>query len=235
MNLQKAYEAVQCGSLSIRCAAEEFRVPRSTLADRVSGRVVSGATSGPTRYLSAVEEEELVHFLQGCSSIGYGRSRKDIIGIVQQVVDKKGIKVTVTQGWWESFKKRHPEIVLRIAEPVSQACAICSSEETLSKYFEMLQETLEKNDLLHKPCQIFNTDETGMPLDPSRPLIAATKGEHHPRSITTGNKAQVTVLSCCSAAGVAIPPLVIFDQKALKVEMCEGEVPGTMYRLSENG
>ena len=70
LNLQKAYEAVQCGFLSICCAAEEFGVPRSTLADRVSGRVLSGATSGPMRYLSAVEEEELVHFLQAVPPLG---------------------------------------------------------------------------------------------------------------------------------------------------------------------
>ena len=67
---KKAYETVQCGSLSIRCATEEFGVPRSTLADCVSGRVLNGATSGPMRYLSAVKEEELVHFYKAVHPLG---------------------------------------------------------------------------------------------------------------------------------------------------------------------
>jgi len=32
-----------------------------------------------------------------------------------------------------------------------------------------------------------------------------------------------------------MPPMVIFDWKSLKPDMALGEVPGTMYRLSESG
>ena len=37
--LVRAYEAVRDANLSIRRAAQEYSVPKSTLADRVSGRV----------------------------------------------------------------------------------------------------------------------------------------------------------------------------------------------------
>ncbi len=50
---------------TIRRAAEEFGVPRSTLYDRVCGRVMFGARSGPTRYLNDQEEKELCFFLPG--------------------------------------------------------------------------------------------------------------------------------------------------------------------------
>lgn len=235
LHLQKAYESVRDGSLSIRRAAEEFGVPRSTLHDHTSGHVLPGAVSGPKRHQTNEEEEELVHFLLGCASIGYGRTRKEIISLVQQIVNKKGSNATVTLGWLESFRRRHPEISLRTPEPISHTRAACSSDEVLRKYFELLGHTLEDNDLLRKPCQIFNTDETGMPLDPSHPLIAAGKGQQHPQGLTSGNKSQITVLSCCSAAGIVLPPLIIFDRKALKAEMTKDEVPGTMYGLSENG
>ena len=36
---------------SVRQASESFGVPRATLGDRVSGRVIPGANSGPQRYL----------------------------------------------------------------------------------------------------------------------------------------------------------------------------------------
>jgi hypothetical protein len=43
----RAYEAVRDGRLSIRRAAEQFSVPKSTLADKVSGRVRVVCHSGP--------------------------------------------------------------------------------------------------------------------------------------------------------------------------------------------
>ena len=44
-----------------------------------------------------------------------------------------------------------------------------------------------------------------------------------------------TVVLCCNASGYVIPPMVIFDHKALKLELTLGELPGTMYGLSSNG
>lgn len=74
-----------------------------------------------------------------------------------------------------------------------------------------------------------------MPLDPSPPRVVARRGSKHPSGIGSGDKAQVTVLSCCSAAGYALPPFVIFDRLNLKPEFTSGEVPGTVYGLSKNG
>ena len=55
---------------SVRRAAIEYGVPKSTLGDRVSGRVTHGVLSGPPKYLSEEEEEELVRFILGCASVG---------------------------------------------------------------------------------------------------------------------------------------------------------------------
>ena len=74
-----------------------------------------------------------------------------------------------------------------------------------------------------------------MPLDPAPPKVIARKGQKHTQSITTGNKTQITVLSCCSASGHVLPPMIVFDRKTLKAEMTVGEVPGSMYGLSESG
>lgn len=79
-----AVKAVTDG-LSIRRAAEEYGVPRSTLGDRISGCVIPGSTSGPPKYLSNQEEEELVQFLMDCASIGYPRGRLEVIAMIQCV------------------------------------------------------------------------------------------------------------------------------------------------------
>lgn len=75
----------------MRRAALEFKIPRSTLNDRISGRVLPGAVSGRPKYLSNDEEKELVRFLQKCSFIGYPRSRKEVIAIVQRVCSSRSL------------------------------------------------------------------------------------------------------------------------------------------------
>ena len=57
-----ALKAVADGLLGVNKAADEFSVPRSTLKDRLSGKVVHGARSGPTPYLSGKRKTNLLSF-----------------------------------------------------------------------------------------------------------------------------------------------------------------------------
>ena len=119
--LYRAFEAVQDG-VSIRRAAEAHGVPRTTLQDRISGRVHFGTRSGPAKYLSDEEEKELVNFITGCAAMGYARSKQEIISMVRNVVAAKGNHDgVVTDGWWSSFKRRHGSLTLRTAEPLPYA------------------------------------------------------------------------------------------------------------------
>ena len=77
-----AKKAVVDGLLGVNKAADEFGVPRSTLKNKLSGKVVQGAR--PTPYLSGIEEDELVNFLLTCTNIGLQKTRVKVIGIVQK-------------------------------------------------------------------------------------------------------------------------------------------------------
>ena len=70
-----ALEAVKNGS-SIKRAALEHGVPRTTLSDRHLGKVVHGTRSGPKCYLPRDEETELGAFIQVVGKLGYGKTRK---------------------------------------------------------------------------------------------------------------------------------------------------------------
>ena len=89
-HVSKAIDAVHKENLSVRRAALEFDVPKSTLHDRLIGRVVLGGQSGPQKYLTDEEEDELEEFLVGCASVGFARSRQQVIELVQEVVNRKG-------------------------------------------------------------------------------------------------------------------------------------------------
>jgi len=55
--------AVANGQLTVFRTAQVYNVPKSTLHDRVSGKVRNGDKPGPNPYLSSTEEKELADFL----------------------------------------------------------------------------------------------------------------------------------------------------------------------------
>ena len=234
-NMVQAVDSVLKKGTSIRKAAKEYDIPKSTIADWISGRVLMGAVSGPNRYLDAQQEEELVHFLIECASVGYPRSRQAVIGMVERILNDRGIQRTVTHGWWESFCHRHPNVSLRTTVSLSLSRAKASDINVINKYFDLLQSTMDEYDLHDKPCQLFNVDEIGMPLNPKPLKMVCGTGSKNPVSTGSGNKSQITIVGCVNAAGYCIPPMVIYGRKTISAALVENEIPGTIYGLSSKG
>jgi len=67
-------------------------------------------------------------------------------------------------------------VKLRTAELVAYARVVSSSPAILDYYFDLLESTLEENGLTEKPCQIFNANKSGMPLDPPSLKVVALMG-----------------------------------------------------------
>ena len=97
------------------------------------------------------------------------------------------------------------------------------------------KDTLEEHNLLDKSGQIYNVDESGLPLDPKAPNIITQKGSKNVRYRQSGCKGQVTTVACSNAVGQTIQPMVIFDARNLNHTWTKNEVPGTKYGLSDNG
>ena len=230
-----AMEAVQEGRMGVNRAALEFGVPRTTLKDRISGRVVHGSKSGPKPYLTYEQEKEMVDFLITCSKMGYGKTRNEVLKIVEAAMQKKGREGKVSQGWWIRFCERWPSLRLRKGDSFPVARDKVTNWNVFENYFKLLKETLEKNGLMDKPAQLYNCDESGMPLEHKLPKTIALKGTKKVRQVTSGNKTQITVLGCVNATGSAIPPMVVFSRKRFNHELSKGEVRGTLYGMSESG
>ena len=231
-----ALEAVKQGETILR-AARTHGVPRTTLQDRVHEKVTHGAKPGPKPYLAPAEEKELSLFIVDVAKAGYGKTRQQIKAIAENVANEKGTirSKKVTDGWFKRFMDRHPKLSLRKGDATANVRMECLNPDTMKQYFDLLKDALEKHGLLDSPAQIYNVDETGMPLDHRPPKIVTKKGQKKVRYRTSGNKSQITVIGCVSAVGQAIPPFVIFDAKNLNAEWTEGEVAGTTYGLSEKG
>ena len=109
------------------------------------------------------------------------------------------------------------------------------NKQAITSYFDLLKGVLEENNLMNSPGQIYNVDESGMPLNHRTPKVVAQKGQSKVRVRTTGDKSQITIVGCASASGQALPPYVIFDTATLNPAWTEGQVPGTTYGLSKKG
>ena len=213
-----AMKAVQDGS-PITTAARVHGVPKTSLFNRVKGRVIHGVKPGPKQYLSTEEETELAEFAIEAASVGCGQTRKQIMTIAENVAKDKGTlrKDRISQGWYEKFMERQTYLSICQGDPAANEMAVTS--QVITQYFNSLEKTLKDNNLLNKPAQIYNVDETKMAYEHSG----------------SRNKDQTTVVACVNAIGQAIPRYVIYNAKTLNPEWMKDGPPGTKYANSENG
>ena len=203
-SMKRAMKAVKGGLMGVNQAARNFKVPRTTLRDRLSGRVEHGAKSGPEPYLTKEEEQELADFLKQASRVGYGKTKKEILVIVQKLIKKKvhsKCERFNLEGWWHRFMSRQKKLSLRTADPLSKARADALTPAKVDEYFKLLLDTLENHDLLDKPFHIYNVDESGMPLEHKQPKRVAEKGAKKVYGRSSGSKAQITIVGCRNASG----------------------------------
>ena len=234
-----ALDAVLNKHLSANKAAKLYGVPPSTLKDRLSGCVVHGVNAGPKQYLTKQEEKELTDHLVLSEKVGYGKTRRDVMNLVETYVNSQrseGKKnVTISNGWWFKFRKRNPLISLRKGDSTAGVRMDAVNSENINEYFDLLKKVFEEYGFADHPEAIYNMDETGMPLEPHPPKVIANRGQKKVRYQTSGQKQQITVIGCGSATGHVIPPFIIFAVKKLNYLWTKNEVSGSRYGVSDNG
>jgi len=109
--------------------------------------------------------------------MGYGKTRKEVVNMLHSTVEKKGTKIQkITQGWWMKFCKGWPEIRLHKDDSFPLVQDQMANHSVFKLYFDLLDETLRKHGLKDKPSQIYNCDESGIPLEHKLPKIVAPRG-----------------------------------------------------------
>ena len=144
-------------------------------------------------------------------------------------------KDRISHGWWNRFTTRQGDLSLQKGDNTAHVCMDAINSETMKHYFDLLESTLQDNDLMNAPSQIYNDDESGMPLDPKAPNIVTKTGTKKVRYQSTGRKGQITIVACGNAAGQIIPPTIIFEAKKVNHAWSSGELPGTTYGCSDKG
>ncbi len=139
--MRAALKAVQERTV-INRAAGDHGVPASTLKDRVSGRVKRGVKPGPKPYLCTEKEGELISFFKTCATVGYGKTRKDVMHIAESVARDKNMlkKGYITHGWWNRFLERQGDLSLRSSDSTALVRMNAINKETMEPYFSLLKD-----------------------------------------------------------------------------------------------
>ena len=177
--------------------------------------MIHGVNPGPKSYLTKNEESELSNHLLTASSIGYGKTRQDVRCLVESYLKQKGTLrgEVISNGWWENFLRHNPVLRLRSGDSTAGVRMDAINKENLDNYFDLLRSVYNDFDFDKFPESIYNMDETGIPLSSRPPKVVAKKGQKKVRYRTSGQKTQITVIGCGSAAGQVIPPFIIFAAK----------------------
>ena len=103
--------------------------------------------------------------------------------------------------------------------------------------FEKLGGIYGQLNFISKPMQIWNSDETDIGIVHRPGKVVAEVGRHSVHSITSAEKGKNhTIVSCVSASGIILPPLMIYPHKiSLPDKAKKGAVPGKLFMVSENG
>lgn len=138
-----AMKLAENGEISANHAADIHGVPRSTLKDRLKGRVVHGTKPGPRPYLDSTEERELVDYLFDAAKTGHGKTRQQIKGIAENVAKKKGIlkSESISNRLWKRFSSRQPKLALRCGDTTGHVRMDAINHENIQNYYQLLEKS----------------------------------------------------------------------------------------------
>ena len=146
--MAKTLDAAATGKMGVNRAGMEFNVPCMSLKDRVSGKVCDGCRMGLKRYLTYGEESKLVEFNIKWSKMGYGKTRQDVMKLVDSCLAKKeNLKrksTKLSNGWWVRFLQRWPQLRLCKGDSFAIVREDASSNDVFKNYFDLFRERFDR-------------------------------------------------------------------------------------------
>lgn len=241
--LHSVLNEIVSGERTILDASKHYQIPYSTLQSHL--RKKRGEKSKSFGRPSAIPIEEVTVLAEGIKTMskwGFGLSRHEVMELVCEYVTKNNIRTSFSnnqpgEDWFLAFKKRH-NLSIKKPETLEYSRKKATDPFVIGEYFSLLQNTLKELDLENKPGQIYNLDESGFGLDPSKTKVVSEKNSPCSRVTSGPGREATSVLLGGSAAGQKLPPPIIFKGKNMWDTWMADEAhtfPGTSYAATPNG
>ena len=182
--------------------------------------------AGRPTILTPAEEHEIVVSCQVLQELGYGLTRDIVSDVVYSYLKEKCIQSPFKNrvpgpDWWRGFMRRWPTLTERKPQHLSTKRAAAGSEEMLQGWFEAVKSFFIKVGLMKRgrtvadfADRLWNADETGFCLGSSSKKILAKRGDRSVHEVGGASDHQfITVNACGSAAGVRLPPFILYKGK----------------------
>ena len=248
-SMREAVQTVIDGTMGYKKAAQQFKVPQTTLERYVSkakrnvGSTFKIAQLGSVRNVfTEAQELEIVKYVKEMESRLFGFTMIELRKFVYQLAVANDVAHRFSEdtqmagpGWMEHFLRKHSTITLRKPEATSGARAMGFNKVAVNQFFGLLTSIIDKYHLTAD--KIYNCDETGITVNPKGySKILALKGKRQVGVLTSAERGEtVTVEICCSASGTYFSPCLIFPRKRKRPEFELGLPPGSMVETSDSG
>ena len=134
--MQAAVDAVREDHMPVLRASQLYKIPKTTLHDRISGKVLHGSKPGPKPYFSPTEEREMANFLIDVAKAGHGKTRKEVQHIAGMAAHDKGriANSQVSHGWFKRFLQRQPQLSYCRGDPTANVRMDCLNRDAMTQY-----------------------------------------------------------------------------------------------------
>lgn len=240
-DLQNAFKAVKQDGMTVYKASQTFNIPEKTLRRRLLKNDDKKHGLGPKGVLGTEIEQKLANHIKKLQAAAFCPTVTEVRILAYKLAERYNLKHNFNRDkmmagydWFYKFLQRNPDISVRKAEGLSLSRAQGLTREDADAYFNILKSILVENNLLDKPGNIYNVDETGLPLNNKPGYVLAEKGSKDVHKLTSGEKGEnITAIVCCNAEGNFLPPVCIFKGVNKKAEWEDKMPPGSYIVMSK--
>ena len=235
-SINSAIEDLKNGKFnSVRAASTAYKLPRTTLRDRLAGATNRNASHEHQQRLTPAQEDFLVDWILEQDLQGFPPSHARVREMASQILRMNGDIIPLGKDWVTGFRKRNPKVSSCIGKQIDARRIDGTQPEQIQKFYNLFDNTQTRFNIATK--NIWNMDEHGIALGVcTNSTVLAEAGKKKTYVKAPENREWVSVVEASSADGQSIQPLVIFKGKYPQSSWFEaGEVSDWEYTTSENG
>ena len=213
--------------------------------DIMKHRVLGGNCQ--PRLFSAKQEQKICDVIVACDKVGFQLDERDLCYFAFQYGADRAehsenpmyfidpFRCRLGRAWVAGFRQRNPDITKKMPQNLSKARALFCTKPNVLKWFVEYGKVLDETKLRDQPQRIWNVDESGL-TNLQRMTKAFCVKREASFQVTSQEKGQLTtVLGLVNAAGLVMPPLIIFAGKRMQPGWREHAPPDVPIRCTESG